>query len=287
VYEHTATREPYVATSTLWFNPRGQVIRVDGWWVEDSGEIVPAPYYITYDDQGRLAEERSKVEVIGYLYAPEEITVRSNLGGNSTYTLVDGRAVHFEGPESAAPQDRLMTDYTYDDQGRLTSYSGVSFYDAGRGRTRYTFGRQYTYDAQGRAVTVRSMQDGISKEAYAFSYSQTPQQLRVEVKTLGAPEPAIPLQRWTYDFDADHRIIRSAVESNYPSYHEVVDTYQYLDGEIDVRSSGRSFISTRANGACDPPVVVVSDRVPLPLRWWANYDALPNAAAEEFDAPFH
>ena len=51
------------ATATLWFNDRHQVIRADGVFAY-ADHVAPAAYYMAYDEQGRLVEERTPIEAV-------------------------------------------------------------------------------------------------------------------------------------------------------------------------------------------------------------------------------
>lgn len=262
-------------TNMLWLDAGGRVIRLDGWDPDyQLQRYVPAPEYFAYDDQGRLIEQRDNASETHYEYAPQQIIVTSSAGDDSSYTLVDGRAVHLEGPLYLAPESRSKVDFTYDEQGRLTSIFQVGDHA----------GTQYTYDAQGRVTAMQQTRNGIVENAYTLSYTETPLQLIVKFQWTSAL--SAPRQRWTYDFDANHRIIRSAVDNNDDGFDDVIDRYRYFDGEIDVDSNGRAHTATRAIGACDPPAVVVAPEPPVPLHWTTFKELVPNAAVEKFQDPF-
>lgn len=262
------------STSTVWFNRLGQVVRVDGWVFDDGAGIVPAAYSFAYDADGRLIEEHTKVEDLHWVYAQDQITRTSTLGGPWIYTLADGRAVHLEGPEDRPVEDRWILDYTYDSAARYTSNSGVGFYDAGQGVMKYAFGAQYTYDAQGRVATAHAMNSGTMSN-YSFTYTESAGRLVIDVSgtSFGA-------QRWTYDFDTSHRVIRLEMGLGFGSQ---VNTYSYQDGQIDQVTTGQSSFTVRATGSCPIPTVTTAPPPPLPIQWGANYISLSNESVFSFN----
>lgn len=273
---YQATPEGAVSTSTVWFNSLGQVIRVDGWFVNDSGDIVPAPYYFAYDSEGRLVEQKTIVDDIHYAYTPQQITQSSSLGGDWIYTLVDGRAVHLEGPEQQPPDQRWMIDYTYDSAGRYASRTGVGFYDAGKGIMKYSFAVQYSYDAQGRVASAQVMNSGVTSQ-YAFSYTETANQLVINVNQSVLSYG----QRWTYDFDASHRVIRAALNYGGGEYYDY--TYSYMGNEIDEVNALSPARTVHATGSCAPPAPVTLPEPPLPIHWSANLVSLSHVSVFTFN----
>lgn len=269
VYERT----PIIGTpsSTVWFNRSGQVIRVDGWFPAGDAGAVPAPYYLSYDDAGRLVEERTRTEDAHYIYTPEQIRRTSNLTGDDVFDLIDGRAVHYEGPEDVPLEDRWFTDYTYDGEGRLASEVGISFVAyPGSGTTKVPFESHNTYDAQGRVIASQGGQNG-SMSSLLYSYTETADQLVVDIAVAQtSPLGNVPLARRTFDFDASHRLVRAAVDQDLDGVDDQVDTYVYRDGEIDEISTGPDGFTVRATGSCAPPAVTMAPALPLPIQWGAN-----------------
>ena len=284
VYETTPPLHVGVSTSTLWFNGLGQTIRIDGRPVWHSGNTGLAPYYITYDDQGRIVEERSDYGDVRYDYTPQQITQTSDTGPRVIYSLVEGRVAHSEYPADLPIEKRSVHDYTYDSAGRIASYSASFFPANGQGTMRVMFVALYTYDPQGRVVTHQLMKNGEITRSESLTYSETPDRLVIRV------DDGSSVERWTYDFDASHRVIRSAINYFVPFYpsdlddpDDIVDVYSYLDGEI-VESFPRSDGTIRATGACPPPAVVTAPVPPLPIGWYADYVSLSNAAASAFSS---
>ena len=276
VYEVTPPFDVGVPTSTLWFNGLGQTIRIDGDFFGRNGRM-PAAYYVTYDDQGRIVEERGEYGDIRYDYTPQQITVTADRWPGEIYSLVERRVVHAESP-GVPVEKQLIRDYTYDSAGRLASYSVTDFHDEGEGTMKFVVAARYAYDPQGRVVTLQIMKNGKVRSSSSLTYSETADRLVITVDD-GSLFPA----RWTYDFDASHRVIRSAVKFLFDTEDaagpdDVVDVYSYVDGEI-VESFPGSDATIRAIGACPPPAVVVAPEAPLPIRLHAEHVSLSNEAA--------
>lgn len=283
VYEMIPPLDVGVSTSTLWFNGLGQMIRIDGLSSGPYRNSALVPTYFTYDDQGRVIELRNESSDFRYDYTPQQITETSDRVTTQTWSLVDGRVVHSEYPTNLPVEKQSTQDYTYDSSGRIASYSSSFLLDVGQGPMRLMSVTQYTYDPQGRMVTLQYRENGELKASYSLTYAETTDRL-----VITADSGSSDLQRWTYDFDASHRVIRFGINYYVDRYFDsgsdpddVVALYSYLDGAI-VESSPGSDRTVRATGACPPPTVVVAHQLPLPLRWDVNYVSLSDVAAAIF-----
>src|ERR1051325_11661853 len=241
-------------TSTLWLDGLGRVIRVDGWEYDDEDftRETPEAYDLMYDTAGHLAEVRSKHQDRQITYSADQILETYAPDATWTYQLIDGRVVHSDGPPDAMGT-RQTWDHTYDAAGRVASevYGHVN-------GTNYTWvgTDEYTYDAKDRILSSRSSgtaYPGGELSNYSFSYTDTPDRVVVAITDLHGPNHPSLVQRWTFDFDASHRLLRDAVDGNGDGFDDFWDDFRYLDGEIDVSSRDRGDTTLRAVGACAAP----------------------------------
>ncbi len=138
---------------------------------------------------------------------------------------------------------------------------------AGQSRTRLPFESHYTYDAQGRVIAAR----GDLRSSLAFTYTESADRLVVEIAVvLDSPTRNVPTARRTFDFDASHRLIRSAIDRDLDGVDDQVDTYVYDDGKITEIATGPDGFTMHATGACAPPTVSMAPAPPLPIQWGAN-----------------
>lgn len=201
-------------------------------------------FFMTYDGDGRLSSLGSQTHVddhvyeLEYEYAPDRITVSG--GGGSIYDLRDGRLIHFEGPLQLAPDDRAISEYESDQDGKLIAYNahGQIYTDV--------HSVHYSYDAQGRVASVTSF-----SELRTISYSTTGASTSVTATpTLGSPIQA------AFDVDGMGRLTRSSGTG------EV--TYRYTDtpprsqpctrtaSTRVTRSTRQVSVSCRAWSSCPP-----------------------------------
>jgi YD repeat-containing protein len=255
------------ASGTLWFNEQHQVFRVDGGFPYSDDDYGPAAFYFAYDAEGRLEERRSPGEETHYAYSPQEIMLTSSLGFDWIFTLDAGRVAHVDGPVVRELNRHSESSYAYDTAGRITQWSGVTFYDLGSGPEPSPWDLHYTYDDHDRVTAVTT-----SHGAWTLTYMETPDRLVVTVDQTQYGE-TVPFQRATYDFDANHRIIRSAREDLSPSGGDYAMTYRYEDGVIE---GTLGTVTYRATGDCEPPTLRFGPQLPLPLRWSANTISLPD-----------
>jgi hypothetical protein len=268
-----------MSTSTVWLNRVSQVIRVDGYAWENR-QFVPSPYYFDYDEEGRLLEVRASDYKIHYTYTPSQVMTTSKFG-DWLYDLVDGQVARVEGPEQLPPEQRLTIDYAYDDAGRIASRSRTSleYSQAEQRDVQVHVQVDYTYDLQGRVRTLQERRDTTTR-MYSFAYYEIPTQLVIDIDVHAQDgEIEYSHQRWTYDFDASHRITRIEHDNG---FNVRTDTYSYEPGEIVAVSSSPVVSITRATGSCEPPIVVDGPKAPLPFRWSAASLSLPNMAPIEF-----
>jgi hypothetical protein len=142
----------------------------------------------------------------------------------------------------------------------------------------------YTYDAKGRILSFQSIAipDTGSASNYSFSYTETSDQLVVDVIDLHNPRTPVIAQTWTFEFDASQRLVRDAVDDDGDGSDDAWDDFRYLDGEIDVSSRTPDYDAVaRAIGPCVPPSVVLAPGAPLPIQFqfMTSYRSLPNQAA--------
>lgn len=250
-------------SGTLWFNEQHQVFRVDGGFAYSDDDYGPAALYFAYDAEGRLEETRTPREEIQYAYSPQEITETSSRGYDWIYTLEAGRLTHIAGPLVQELNQRSEASYTYDATGRITRSSGLVFFDDGSGLQPSRWDRHYTYDEHDRVTVLQS-----SRHSWTLAYTETPDRLVVDADPTELGTSELP-HRATYDFDANHRIIRSA----HDGAQEI--TYRYEDGLIE---ETLSYAVYRATGDCEAPQLRFAPELPLPFRWsrYTNTVSLPD-----------
>lgn len=251
--------DEYASTSTLWYDDRDNVIRVDGYWVSDH-DVTRAPYYFEYDDDGRLVGNRSPETEYRYRYAADQIEITSR-HGTEVFHLTEGRARDYEFPLEDPPEHRRRIEYRYDDAGRLTMVKGMSRYNAAES-SRLTWEKRYGYDERGRLTSVA--------EGFRFpttlAYEETPGQLTITVTS------ETQVERWSYTFDHALRLIRAARDIHADSSDDVVATYEYGDGVISQRGTDRDgSYHVTATGRCDLPTLPTRPQMPVPIRWSADY----------------
>jgi len=254
-------------TTTYWLDRRGQVIRVD----DDIGVTVD----ILRDDAGRLVDVRT-VSVFAsasrtrYVYEHDRITEFVTFtdpiaNATTVIDLVDGRAMHQEGPLEKPPDERSTADYTYDSAGRLTSRRLVEVRFDGT----HTSSADYLYDARGRFFRANREIDG-KKSVRLLSYTaDTASELAVEAFELGGGRVA----QWSYSFDSERRIMGETLAQQLaPLDTDQTITFAYADAEIDEEVSiahpqstfvERTFV--RAMGPCEAPQRVTMPPAPLPI----------------------
>lgn len=79
-----------------------------------------------------------------------------------------------------------------------------------------TVTRDFTYNADGRLATFQSndtRQLGNSKD-YSFFYIESADRLIVNVIDIHYPPTPLLAQTWTFEFDANHRAVRDAVDAD-------------------------------------------------------------------------
>jgi hypothetical protein len=243
--------------STIYYDSMHRAIRVDGWTGND-GDFIPAEYDLAYDEMGRLLEEKTPDEGDFYwTYAPDQVT-QTNGNYEMDFTLVGGLLSHVESVPSFAGAPVTIQDFTRDAAGNIVRWTGQSVDN----NVIYPYDKSYTYDEQQRPTSVS---DG--HYVTTLAYTETADQLVVNIKTPGS----IPTDRWTYDFDAQHRIVSMATDANLSGVDDVT-TFTYSDVEI-VETSENQVI--HAVGMCDAPSVVTMARHAwLPVQWFAEFDGL-------------
>jgi YD repeat-containing protein len=248
-----------VPSSTLWYDSSDHVIQVDGRYY-DGNAFYRASYEFSYDDLGRLTEERAPDYTVRYEYTAEQIVERID---DVTWTddLIDGRIVH---EQSSLGSTR---DYTYDASGRVASYAS---FDAGDTRS---YLRQYTYDSEGRVASI----DNQGLPLRTVTYAWTGQQLLISFDG----DPYKP-QGLALDFDENERLVRSSVISS-DGVERSVSTFDYGDG---VSEEHYGEFTVRATGRCDNPSVPTARRPPLPIEWTADYVTFQNRARIEMFIAF-
>lgn len=248
-------------TGTLWFNAKGELIRLDA--VEhDANGASAAVYHFAYDEAGRLVEARGPNTEFQYRYSPEQIEMLEP-GNTWLMQLEEGRVVHYGGPTERAAEDQWFADYSYDLAGRMTSYSGRGFWRDQAGiRHAYMWLNEYGYDEYGRLVSVRKWSDDRPEETRSISYDESDRQLTITIEGM-----RWETQRWVYNFDASDRVIRAAVRRGDDAWEESFATYTYGDGTIEeVAELPARTLRVRAAGRCEPPSTVISPLYPLPIR---------------------
>jgi len=276
--------DPDPPTSTLWLDGSGQVIRVDGWRWSDSSPYrkLPTAYDLTWDGERRLLGVHGGQDSVQFVYSADQVLEMFAGGDTVTHHLVDGRDVRVEGAPDPKTNQRYFINRAYDAAGRLTSQrDGTN--DLLRMTDTETNTAVFAYDAQGRIVSFQSTSPYSGDASnYSFSYTETSDQLVVDVVDLRNPRTPVIAQTWTFELDASHRLVRDAVDEDGDGYDDFWDDFRYLDGEIDVSSRAPGYGSTaRAVGACVPPSVVLAPSAPMPIQFQSRmeYRSLPNEAA--------
>ncbi len=246
-----------IYTSTIWLDATNRPFRIDGIDFDANGNEFAAAYYVTYDDQGRVADARTPEGDVHYDYAPDRVTTTDPYGG-SFMDLVDGRVVHYEEPLSIAADQRNIADYEYDAAGRIAHYSGQTRYDDGTGKGTMLsyFDDQYTYDDHDRIVSIVR-----GSATTSFAYQETADELAIVI----TPDIDPPSQL-AYDFDASHRVVRAQLDS-------AVVTYNYDGDTITGTFEGGETVYAR--GTCDAPLPRITLDSPLPVKWDAGRVELP------------
>lgn len=270
-------------TSTLWLDASDHVIRIDSWRYADPVHEVPAAYDLTWDAEGRLLAFHGKDYDLRFLYTADQVLETSSLSNDAIlHQLVNGQDVRLIYPANPGSHQTAFSAQTYDAAGRLTSQND-GFTDLVGMTDTVTLTRSFTYDANGRLATFHSKQTQQFGDArdYSFSYIETADRLIVNIIDIHYPPTPLLAQTWTFEFDADHRLVRDVVDTNGDGYDDFSDDITYLDGEIDVDARAPGFGSiTRAVGRCAAPSVILAPVAPLPiqLRSLVWFRSLPSEA---------
>ena len=267
-------------TSTLWLDASNRVIRVDGWRFTDAGHRIPAAYDLTWDAEGRLVTLQGKDYDLLLVYSADEVLETSSAGGDAIiHHLVNGKDVRIESPPNPGSNQVSFTAQTYDAAGRLASQNnGVT--DLLHTRDTVTLTKDFTYDANGRLATFHSSdtRQFENSKHYSFFYIESADRLIVNVIDIHYPPTPLLAQTWTFEFDANHRLVRNAVDRDGDGYDDFWDDIRYLDGEIDVDARAPDVGSvTHAKGRCDAPSVILAPVASLPIQFQSRvpYRSLP------------
>jgi hypothetical protein len=266
-YTTTAYDDEYLSESTIYYDERHLVQRVDGFAFDE--DRVRAPYYFEWDNEGRLLRQ----VVLGFeetvVYEPARVVVTRTQSDDTyteTYDLVDGRVatVHTSANETVGHIE-------YDAAGRPTVWGGW----------------QLTYDESGRVMTMRSV-GGLTVDV-TYTENETESVLDV-VQSMGSE--LVARDRFTFEYDDERRVTRMTRGGidGFP-FEEVLD-YVYGPDRIDEHRTGQHSWTTTGIGDC--PAIRVNSFGPtslLPVLWSAErighrdpqfpYDAIIGHSGED------
>jgi len=144
VYQLIDAEDEYLSRSTVYFDERGRVTRIDGFWYDDAPSLLRTAFYFEHDEQDRLLQIRWNDEQTTLEYGDEDVVVRSLRSGKvratSRYQLVNGRVTLHQSPvrpdgtssttayeyDAAGHVSRVVSDlqdwrFAYDEQGRMAT----------------------------------------------------------------------------------------------------------------------------------------------------------------------
>jgi YD repeat-containing protein len=125
-----------------------------------------------------------------------------------------------------------------------------------------TFDTSYTYDDRGRVTTIHK---ATYDETTTITYTEAPQQLVVDMKTLDGEFETFPTYLWTLDYDDQGRITRLAAETGSPIEFAYGD--DWFTERFDGTSTTNAYTTT-ATGQCTPPSITFAPSFDLP-KWSA------------------
>lgn len=254
----------YDATSTLYYDDRGRVFRVDG-FEDDGPRLERAAYFFEYDDRDRLLQTIAANHDVQFSYSPQQI-VETEQGYRYTYDLVDARVSLWQGPTDLPEAERNAYRFEYDSSGHITRRTtAVRFSDGTSDTVQISRAdERYTYVTGGDLAKI--VRD--NGETRTFVYARTAQQLAIEM-TLTRPVSSPEVSRLTIDYDAGGRITRvvrelaslgtATIEYSYPP-EEIVETYAW----------GTGTWTTTATGSCPAIAVDTAPAALLPITWSAT-----------------
>jgi YD repeat-containing protein len=254
-----------IPKSTIYFDAQDRVMRVDGFAIDDDDDVYRASYFFDYDEQGRLVGRHGPHGDVQVTYSDQQIITSSD-DINYSYDLVDGRVVTWQGPLLLPETQRNRALFEYDAAGRITRQSGairVSKND-GNGTWISQYDNRYTYDAQGRVITAE--RDG---RTTTIAYTDFPRRLVINFETF-EDLPLNHTERWTIDYDEEHRITTIMIDIPGNAIRSYVFTYS--DGAwTETRDPGGVFHRMlTATGRCAPPSLTFAPPPWLPIRWSAD-----------------
>jgi hypothetical protein len=212
------------------------------------------------------------IETITWTYEATRITELSSYSGTWVFDLTaDGRVMHYEGPEGLAASDLNTVDWQYDDAGHIVALSGRVRYSEGPNDPVMvsSYSHQYTYDAAGRIASAASQPDPPT----TYTYTETPGHLMIDIAGPRA------YGGYSYDFDADGRVVRAVAEG-------AGENYAYSDDAITATADifGGETFEVDATGACTAPSAVFGPEDPLPIRLEGNVLTLPDPIGIDFQS---